>query len=213
MAVVRISTTVARSAGGAALAAALALALALVIAPAAAHACGAAKHASAKKRGQGGRAPLVIGDSVLLGGVPQAASAGYEVDARGCRQFGQALGMIAARRRAKTLPHLVVIALGTNGSIRMSQIREAMKLVGRGRKLGLVTPRELGGGSGSDARVIRAAGRRFPDRVIVLDWVRVSGGRRGWFAGDGIHLGRSGASGLARLLRGALAFAIAPLCP
>ena len=214
MALVRTPTITGRSARRAAPAVLLALALTLALCNASAHACGAAKQAGASKRGPGGgRAPLVIGDSVLLGGVPQAASAGYEVDARGCRQFGQALGMIAARRRAKTLPHLVVIALGTNGSIRMSQIREAMKLVGRGRKLGLVTPRELGGGSGSDARVIRAAGRRFPGRVIVLDWVRVSGGRRGWFAGDGIHLGRSGASGLARLLRGALAFAIAPLCP
>jgi len=62
-------------------------------------------------------------------------------------------------------------------------------------------------------RVVRAAGRRFPDRVRVLDWVRHSAGRRGWFAGDGIHLGSSGAAGLARLMRRALPFATAPLCP
>jgi lysophospholipase L1-like esterase len=192
---------------------ALALACTLALGGAAAHACGAAKHARATKRGGHGRAPLVIGDSVLLGAVAPVAAAGFEVDTRGCRQMREGLRIIAARRRAKTLPHLVIIALGANGSIATSQIREAMKLVGRDRVLGLVTPRELGGGESSDARAIRAAGRRFPARVRVLDWVRFSAGHGGWFAGDGLHLGPRGARGLARLLRGALALAVEPLCP
>jgi lysophospholipase L1-like esterase len=192
---------------------ALALAFMLVLDGAVAHACGGVKTAAAVKRGGGGRAPLVIGDSVLLGAVSQVAAAGFEVNTRGCRQMREGLQIIAARKRAKTLPHLVVIALGANGSIAASQIREAMRLVGRDRVLGLVTPRELGGGESSDARNIRAAGRRFPGRVIVLDWVRFSAGQGGWFAGDGLHLGPGGARGLARLLRGALALAVEPLCP
>ena len=192
---------------------ALAIAIALVFDAGAARACGTAKHASATKRGGGGRAPLVIGDSVLLGAVSQVAAAGFEVNTRGCRQMREGLGIIAARRRAKTLPHLVVIALGANGSIATSQIREAMKIVGRDRIVALVAPRELGGGESSDARAIRAAGRRFPDRVRVLDWVRFSAGHGGWFAGDGLHLGPGGARGLARLLRAALPLAIEPLCP
>jgi len=191
----------------------VAVALALTLGAGAAHACGDAKHASAVKRGAGGRAPLVIGDSVLLGAVGPVAAAGFEVDTRGCRQMREGLRIIAARRRAKTLPRLVVIALGANGSIARGQIREAMKLVGRDRVLGLVTPRELGGGESSDARAIRAAGRRFPDRVGVLDWVRFSAGHGGWFAGDGLHLGPGGARGLASLLRRALPLAIEPLCP
>jgi lysophospholipase L1-like esterase len=192
----------------------LALALAFTLAlDGAALACGGVKHAAATKRGGGGRAPLVIGDSVLLGAVSQVAAAGFEVNTRGCRQMSEGLQIIAARKRAKTLPHLVVVALGANGSISTSQIREAMRLVGPDRVLGLVTPRELGGGESSDARNVRAAGRRFPGRVIVLDWVRYSAGRGGWFAGDGLHLGPSGARGLARLLRGALALAVEPLCP
>jgi hypothetical protein len=197
----------------AALASALAIALVLVLGVSAARACGEAKHASATTRGGGGRAPLVIGDSVLLGAVSQVAAAGFEVDTRGCRQMREGLGIIAARRRAHTLAHFVVIALGANGSIATSQIREAMKIVGRDRILGLVTPRELGGGESSDARAIRAAGRRFPDRIRVLDWVRFSAGHGGWFAGDGLHLGPGGARGLARLLRAALPLAVEPLCP
>lgn len=191
----------------------LAFATALSLGTATAQACGAAKHAAATKRGADGRAPLVIGDSVLLGAVPQAAAAGFEVNTRGCRQMSEGLGILAARRRARTLPHFVVIALGANGSISAGQIREAMKIVGPDRVLGLVTPRELGGGQSSDASNIRAAGRRFPGRVVVLDWVRFSAGRGGWFAGDGLHLGPGGARGLARLLRTGLPFAVAPLCP
>jgi hypothetical protein len=199
--------------GSGALTVALALSLALAFGTTTAHACGGVKHASAVKRGAQGRAPLVIGDSVLLGAVAQVAAAGFEVNTRGCRQMSEGLSVIAAHKRAKTLPHFVVIALGANGSISAGQIREAMKLVGRDRVLGLVTPRELGGGQGSDASNVRAAGRRFPGRVVVLDWVRFSAGQGGWFAGDGLHLGPSGARGLARLLRRALPLAVEPLCP
>ena len=207
----RTASTARRPATSAALA--LALVFALALDGAAAQACGNAKHAPATKRGAGGRAPLVIGDSVLLGAVSQVAAAGFEVDTRGCRQMREGLRIIASRRRAKTLPHFVVLALGANGSIATPQIRAAMKLVGRDRILGLVTPRELGGGQSSDARAIRAVGRRYPDRVRVLDWVRFSAGHGGWFAGDGLHLGPGGAKGFARLLRRAVALAIAPLCP
>jgi len=47
---------------------------------------------------------------------------------------------------------------------------------------------------------LRAAGRRHPERVVVLDWVAYSAGHPSWFAPDGLHLGPGGAEGLARLL-------------
>jgi hypothetical protein len=72
--------------------------------------------------------------------------------------------------------------------------------VGRKRTLGLVTPRELGGGSGRDAANVRWAGRRFGGRVRVLDWVRVSRGKGGWFQPDGLHLTFSGARHFASLI-------------
>jgi hypothetical protein len=191
----------------------LALAMTLALEGTATAGCGNAKHASPTRRIAGSRAPLIIGDSVVLGAVAQIAAEGFEVDTRGCRQISEGLGILASRKRAKTLPHFVVLALGTNGYIRAGDIREALRILGPDRILGLVTPRELGGGESSDARAIRAAGRRFPDRIRVLDWVRFSAGEGGWFAGDGIHLGPSGARGLARLLREALPLAVAPLCP
>jgi hypothetical protein len=57
--------------------------------------------------------------------------------------------------------------------------RDALEVLGRRHTLALVTPRESGGGASSDARVVRSAGRRYPERVTVLDWVAYSAGHAG----------------------------------
>ena len=174
---------------------------AIGVAPHAQAACGGVKHVAPARDLTPGRAPLAIGDSVMLGALDEVARAGYEIDTRGCRRIEDGLAVIRKRRRAGRLPRLVVVALGTNRpNITLRDIRAALRVLGRRRVLGLVTPRKSGGGAGADARTIRAAGRRFGRRVMVLDWVAVSAGRRDWFAGDGIHLGAGGAAGLGRLL-------------
>ena len=95
---------------------------------------------------------------------------------------------------------VVVLALGTNASISMDQLSRALALVGFSRSLVLVTPRELGGGSGSDASNCRAFAKAHPGHVFLLDWVAFSAGHSSWFARDGIHLGPAGAAGMATLL-------------
>ncbi|HEX4344730.1 MAG TPA: hypothetical protein VHZ31_04135 [Solirubrobacteraceae bacterium] len=197
--------------GAGALAAGMTLGLAPAV-PFARAACAPRRHAAAQRHVDGAtRAPLIVGDSVLLGAVAQVAAEGYEVDTRACRQIDEGLGIVAARRRAGTLPHLVVLALGTNGSLGTYDVRKAMRIVGPGRVLGLVTPREPD--HDTAAHAIRVVAKQFPDRIRLLDWVRYSDAHHSWFAPDGIHLGPGGAVGLARLLRGALAFAVAPPCP
>jgi hypothetical protein len=170
-------------------------------------ACGGVRTAyPAKKKGRKYAPPLAIGDSVMLGAVPQVARAGLEVNTRGCRQMSEGLRLIRARRRSGFLPSRVVIALGANWTVTYREIRAAMRAVGKRRLLVLVTPRESGGGESRDAWAMRRAARRFPKRVRVLDWVRVSRGKRGWFAGDGLHLSASGARAFARLLHRATRF-------
>lgn len=164
-------------------------------------ACGGAVHYAPSARRAPGRPPLAIGDSVMLGAVPQLRGAGFEVDVRGCRQFSEGLTVLAARARAGTLPDRVVIGLGTNWTIETRQVRRALITLGRERLLGLMTPREVGGARSTDQTVVRAAGERWPARVKVLDWVRRSAGHSNWFYGDGLHLSPAGAAGLARLAR------------
>src|SRR4051794_9184236 len=76
----------------------VAVAAALLLAAPALADCGGVKHGHPQKHVLPGRPPLVIGDSVLLGAVPEVAGVGYEVDTRGCRQMSEGLRVLAARR-------------------------------------------------------------------------------------------------------------------
>lgn len=164
-------------------------------------ACGGVEHFSpVASRGEG-PPPLAIGDSIMLGAIEPIRRAGLELDVRGCRPFSEGLSVMRARRRSHSLPDIVVLGLGTNWTVTTSQIRAGLQIAGPRRVLGLVTPRETGGVASSDQRVIREAGRRWPRRVKVLDWVSYSVGHSNWFWSDGLHLQPRGARALARLLR------------
>ena len=163
--------------------------------------CGGVVHARAAWHPKDRRAPLAIGDSVMLGAVPDLARAGFEVDARGCRQIGEAIHIIRRRIMAHSLPQVVVLAVGSNWTVSARELRSALRLVGRRRHLVLVTPRESGGGESQDAWAMRRVAREHPTRVLLLDWVRYSRGRGGWFSGDGLHLSVSGRRAFTRLLR------------
>jgi hypothetical protein len=177
--------------------------------PAGASACGELRHAHAHGRvGRVGRAPLLVGDSTSIIAAPVLGRLGVEADAHGCRQFGQGLQMLRARRHAHTLPHVVALALGANGPVSGGQISAALRIMGPSRVLALVTARRSGF---TDAAMHRSA-HRYPERVLLIDWVRFSAGHGGWFAGDGLHVGREGADAYAHLiLRRIAPFAFPPV--
>jgi hypothetical protein len=146
------------------------------------------------------RPPLVIGDSTMILAVPHIARHGMQANARGCRQWREGMDIVRRRRSADSLPHLVVMALGANWVITRSDIEAAVRLLGPKRVLGIVVPREEGGGTSSDAYNVRRAGRRHRNRVKVLDWPRYSSRHGGWFSGDGLHMSHDGAAAFARLV-------------
>ncbi len=148
-----------------------------------------------------GRAPLAIGDSPMLLALPNLADEGYRANAHGCRQWAEGMGVIRDFKRKDRLPRLVVVALGSNGVINKSDVHEALDLVGKKRTLGLVTPRESGGGSSNDADVIREEAKAHANRIVLLDWVDRSAGHSGWFQPDGLHLTLEGAEAFADLLK------------
>jgi hypothetical protein len=163
-----------------------------------AHACNAATHSAARHlRPAHGHPPLIIGDSTMIFAAPFLGGLGFEADAHGCRQFSAGVAMLAARRRAGTLPRIAILALGANGAIPASGIRAALRTIGRRRILGLVTPRNLGS---SQTQMRRAAGAH-PERVLLIDWARYSAGHGSWFGGDGLHVDQNGARAFARLIR------------
>lgn len=160
-------------------------------------ACDVGKTVRAHAAGPG-RAPLVVGDSTMLLAAGHLAARGIEADARGCRLLARGVELLAARRRAGTLPQVAVLALGSNGAIGGAQIARALRVVGPARVLGLVTPARTGSGS---AGAMRRAARRHPGRVVLIDWMRYSRGRSGVFAGDGLHVSDRGARLFARYVR------------
>lgn len=154
------------------------------------------------------RPPLAIGDSTMLLAAYNLAAVGFEVDAQGCRQYDEALQILARRRAAGTLPHMVLIALGADGSVTHQDIGRALGFLCCTRLLVLVTNRELGGGSGPDAETDRQEARRHPVRIALLDWVAYSAGHGGdWFQPDGLHLTDVGARAFTRLLSRAMRWA------
>ena len=173
-------------------------------------ACGDTQHYMPVDRDASTPPPLAIGDSVMLGAVEPLRRGGFEVDARECRQMSEGLRVLGARARAGTLPSAVAVGLGTNWTVTLAQIRRALRVLGQERVLVLVTPRELGGAASTDQDAIRAAGRRWPGRVRVADWVAHSAGHRDWFWSDGLHLRARGARAFARLISRTLGANAAP---
>lgn len=158
-------------------------------------ACNSSKR-SAASGPRFGRAPLIVGDSTMIFAAPYLGARGLQADAKGCRQFGDGVGMLAKRRREGTLPRLSILALGANGPVSAAQIAGAISTVGRTRVLGLVTPRKYE----STVAAMRRAARAHPDRVLLIDWVAYSGAHGGWFGEDKIHVNDTGARAFASLV-------------
>lgn len=179
-------------------------------APAARAGCGGVQVRHALHKRNQGRPPLVVGDSVLLGAMPQTAAAGFDLNAHGCRQWPEGMRVLRNYKRAGRLPHLVVMELGADWTVSVRQVRAAMRLVGPTRVLGLMTPREVGGYGGPDAAHMREVARRYPQRTLLLDWVTYTRDHSGWFQPDGIHLTYSGVTGFVDFLKTALPYADPP---
>jgi lysophospholipase L1-like esterase len=178
--------------------------VALLGAESASAGCGGVQQENPKKNVSLGRAPLAIGDSPMLLALDPLAQEGYRANARGCRQYTEGLALIRDLKRQDKLPRLVVIALGSNGVITEGDLREALDLLGKKRTLGLVTPRESGGGSGHDAELVREFVHDHKHRTFLLDWVEYSAGHSSWFQPDGLHLTFDGADAMAQLFKKAL---------
>jgi hypothetical protein len=180
----------------------LATLAALAVAAVPAGACCRRVHLYPSKIDKGKRAPLVIGDSVIIPAAGRLARSGYEVDAREGRFMRSAIRILATRRRRQRRPSLVVVALGTNFPATSAEIRHALRLLGPRRRLAFVTP--FRSWRALDSSAIRRAHRLHPRRVRLIEWAAYAAPHPRWFWGDGTHLRPAGARAYARLLRTAL---------
>jgi hypothetical protein len=180
------------------------VALLLCAAPAQALEC---KDVFSKIRQSDPLAPFVVGDSVTVPAGDFLGEQGFAVDAVACRTFAQGLEVMAARA---TLPDLVVMALGTNGTVSGAELDQALELVGPFARLMLVVGKDVGGGVDPDGRLMRAFADVHADQVSIIDWPAYSSGHRDWFAPDALHLTTPGAQGFAQMIGEAVEFAPVP---
>jgi hypothetical protein len=146
-----------------------------------------------------GQAPLALGDSVMLGAARRLSRRGFEVDARCARSPAEGIGILRQRVRNRTLPRIVVMALGTNVATSFGDIRRMLRAVGRRRNLMLVTPfREW---KPFNTRPMRRAARRWPGRVKLIDWSSRAHRHHDWFLKDGTHLRPDGVKAYTRMLK------------
>jgi hypothetical protein len=160
-----------------------------------------------------GAPPLMIGDSTVLLPIPNLTAVGYSVNAKGCRGFRQAVEVAGKLRRKHKLPHLVLLNDYGNGGVSDELIAEALDALGRSRVLGLVTEydADTGKAPAPTTDVLVKAAKRYPHRIILLDWVKYSLPHHkvepkvgAWFLPDLFHPNFDGAEAYAQFLTRAL---------
>src|SRR4051812_21163753 len=145
-----------------------------------------------------GRAPLALGDSVMLGAAWRLTHAGFESDTLCGRSPRAGLEVLRRRRDRGTLPEVVVVGLGTNATMTYGDVAAMLRVLGPRRKLMLVTAtRHWRSVSGAP---MRRAARRHPRRVALVDWAALARRHPGWLWGDGTHLRPRGLPGYTRLI-------------
>jgi hypothetical protein len=153
--------------------------------------------------------PLVIGDSTMSYALPYLARMGFEADARSCRSFPEAVSLIRKRLAARRLPSIVALGVGAGWPYFGPDIERVLRLIGPKRRLALITHRTRDGVPSKDTPTLRRAAETHPSRILLIDWVRRSEGRRAqWFYADGLHVTPYGGMQYARFIGAALQKAV-----
>lgn len=146
-----------------------------------------------------GKAPLLIGDSVVGFAMPKLQKVGYRINAQGCRTFPRGIKALEQEARERKLPKLIVFELGTAGNVKPSHIQKVLKIIGPDRRLGLVTPRVFLGGIDPDAADYHAAAAADP-RVFTIDWAESAEPHPEWFHPDLVHPNKEGVGAFTAML-------------
>jgi peptidoglycan/LPS O-acetylase OafA/YrhL len=147
---------------------------------------------------------LALGDSVMLGAATQLSADGFTVDAAESRGFVNGLDTLQQLKEQDRLGDVVVVHLGTNGSIATSDMTAMMETLADVPQVLLVTvdvPRDYTAGNNG---LIYDAANTYPN-VSLLDWAGLADSCPGdCVYSDGFHLRTDGQVYYAALISGAL---------
>jgi peptidoglycan/LPS O-acetylase OafA/YrhL len=151
-----------------------------------------------------GTAVTAIGDSVMLAAAQQlrAALPGIYIDAAIDRQMGGGLAAVRHLAARGVLRPVVVVGLGTNGTVTGGQIRQLRAEIGAGRWLVLVNTYEARSWEDEVNRALAAAAS--DPRVLLVNWHAAIAGRTSLLWDDEVHPRPAGGTLYARLVKAAV---------
>jgi hypothetical protein len=145
---------------------------------------------------------FAVGDSLMIDIQPylQADLPGVTVDGMVSRQFETGIAVVQAARAAGTLGNVLVVELGTNGTVTSSDIDAMMQAAAGVRRVVFVNVDVPQSWEATDNAVIAAGVARYPGVAVLADWESLSSGHPEWFEPDQVHLDPAGAQAMAALI-------------
>jgi lysophospholipase L1-like esterase len=148
----------------------------------------------------------VIGDSVTAGVAPYVKEyfPNAYIDAKACRQFSTAPGILQQLLKDNKLSPIVVVQLGTNGTVKESDVYKVIDLVGADRKLVFVSCRVPRSWCEGDNKTFFKIADEY-ENVMIADWYGASFDQDSYFYKDGFHPNIKGCKVLAKVIADAVA--------
>jgi hypothetical protein len=145
-----------------------------------------------------------VGDSIMLDIQPYLAAdvPGARIDGLVSRQFESGIAVVQADRAAGTLGNVLIVELGTNGSVTPADFDAMMQAASGVKRVVFVNLNVPRSWEAPDNAVLAAGVDRYPGVAVLADWNAVSSGHPEWFTPDQIHLEPAGAQALANLVAG-----------
>jgi hypothetical protein len=143
-----------------------------------------------------------VGDSIMLDIQPYLAVdvPGAHIDGLVSRQFETGIGVVQTDRADGTLGRVLVVELGTNGTVTPSDFDAMMQAAAGVARVVFVNVNVPRSWEASDNAVLAAGVARYPGVAVLADWNTLSSGHPEWFTPDQVHLEPAGAQALADLV-------------
>ena len=143
-----------------------------------------------------------VGDSIMLDiqADLQTDIPGVRVDGLVSRQFETGIGIVQADRAAGTLGSVLVVELGTNGTVTDADFDAMMQAASGVKRVVFVNVDVPRPWEAPDNAVLAAGVARYPGVAVLADWYALSSGHPEWFTPDQVHLQPAGAQALASLI-------------
>jgi len=115
-------------------------------------------------------------------------------------RVGDPIGIVAADREAASLGNVLVVELGTNGSVTPTDFDAMMQAAAGVQRVVFVNVDVPRPWAAPDNAVLAAGVARYPGVAVLADWDSLSSGHPEWFTPDQVHLEPAGAQALAGLI-------------